>query len=61
MGRAGRIFEDPLKSLRIPREDDAQALRAADCDLADMTCQCLESDGTISALQRSHREPGLLR
>jgi uncharacterized membrane protein YcaP (DUF421 family) len=60
IGRDGRIFDDVLKSLRIPYEDVAQALRAADCDLADMTCLCLESDGTISVLQRSHRDWGVL-
>ncbi|HWU96981.1 MAG TPA: YetF domain-containing protein [Oxalicibacterium sp.] len=52
VGRDGRIFEDTLKKLRVGVADVEQALRESDCELAEMKCAILESDGTISIMKK---------
>lgn len=53
IGKDGKLFRDVLKRERVPLSDVEQALREADCDLADMRRAFLEADGQISVLQRS--------
>jgi len=52
IGKDGKIFEDVLRREHVPFSDVAQALREADCDLADMRRAFLEADGQISILQK---------
>jgi uncharacterized membrane protein YcaP (DUF421 family) len=52
VGRQGQIFSDVLKKHHVPNADVEQALREADCDLQDMQCAFLESDGHISILKK---------
>ena len=53
IGKDGRILSDVLAGQRIPMSDMEQALREADCNLADMKRAFLETDGTISILRKS--------
>lgn len=52
IGRDGRIFEPLLERSRVGMADVEQALREADCELAEMKCAFLESDGTISIMKK---------
>lgn len=52
LGRDGRIFDDVRKASRITEDDIEQALHEADCKLEDVRCIFLESDGSISVLQK---------
>ena len=53
VGRDGRILRERLKEQHVSEEDLFQALREADCDLADMKFALLESDGRFSILRQS--------
>lgn len=48
IGREGRWFPEVLKRHRLSARDVEQALREADCTLADLKIAILESDGRIS-------------
>lgn len=48
IGRDGKIFSKVLKDQRVGVNDVEQALREANCELSEMKCAFLESDGTIS-------------
>lgn len=52
VGSNGRIFEDRLRKQNLSVAELEQALREADCDLADMRCAILEADGKISILKK---------
>ncbi|MDP3230513.1 MAG: DUF421 domain-containing protein [Acidovorax sp.] len=52
LGRDGQILHQALKAQRVPEADLRQALRAADCNQADMQYAFLEPDGTISVLRK---------
>jgi uncharacterized membrane protein YcaP (DUF421 family) len=52
VGKDGRIFGNVLKKLHVPQADVEQALREADCDLHDMQCAFLETDGRFSILKK---------
>ena len=51
IGRDGKIFSKVLKDQRVGVNDVEQALREANCELSEMKCAFLESDGTISILK----------
>ena len=53
LGRDGKIFDDVVKKCRVAGGDVEQALREADCPLADMKCAFLEADGKITILQKA--------
>lgn len=53
VGRDGKLFAGVLRAQRVPQGDVEEALREADCDLADMKCAFLEADGKISILKDS--------
>ena len=53
VGRDGVIYDDVLKSQRVPRSDLDKALRAADCQVEDMRMAVLEADGNIDILKKS--------
>lgn len=57
VGRDGTLFGEVLRKHRIPMGDVEQALREADCELADMRYACLEADGKISILKESASPP----
>ncbi|MES2978385.1 MAG: YetF domain-containing protein [Pseudomonadota bacterium] len=52
LGRNGQVYEHALRAHRVGRADVERALRSADCALQDMRCVFLESDGSISVLQK---------
>ena len=52
VGKDGQFLGDALKRLHVPQADVEQALREADCTLADMRCAFLEADGRISILRK---------
>ena len=52
LGRDGKIFDEVVKKCRVAAGDVEQALREADCPLADMKCAFLEADGKITILQK---------
>lgn len=52
VGRDGQIFRDKLQAQHVAVSELEQALREADCELADMRCAFLEADGKISILQK---------
>lgn len=52
IGRDGKIFADLLRKVRVGMVDVEQALRESDCELANMKCAFLESDGTISIMKK---------
>nr|WP_145548347.1 YetF domain-containing protein [Variovorax boronicumulans] len=53
VGYGGRILEDRLRAEHVTREDVLEALREADCDVADMKLALLEADGRISILRQA--------
>lgn len=53
VGRDGEILQARLRAEHVSREDVLQALREADCDIADMKLALLEADGRISILQQA--------
>ncbi|GAB3767686.1 DUF421 domain-containing protein [Ramlibacter monticola] len=53
VGRDGVIYDDVLKSQRVPRSDLDKALRAADCQVEDMRMAVLEADGNIDILKKT--------
>lgn len=52
IGRDGEVFKPVMARHRIGPGDMDKALREADCDLADMRCAFLETDGSISILKK---------
>lgn len=52
LGRDGEVYADALRANRVGQADVDRALREADCDLKDMRCVFLETDGGISVLKR---------
>ncbi len=52
IGRDGQIFRDQMQAQHVAVSELEQALREADCELADMHCAFLEVDGQISILQK---------
>lgn len=52
LGRNGRIYDHLLRRHRVGRDDVDRALREADCALADMRCLFLESNGSLTVMQR---------
>jgi len=52
IGRDGRIFTEVLRKHRLGQGEIEEALREADCDLAEMRCAFLETDGGITVLKR---------
>lgn len=52
VARDGRIFHDVLKREHVGEGDMDKALREADCDLDNVKCAFLETDGSISVLKR---------
>lgn len=61
VGYDGRILDARLRSEHVTRDDVLQALREADCDLADMKLALLEADGKISILRRAEGMAAHLR
>lgn len=61
VGYDGRILDDRLRAEHVTREDVLQALREADCDVADMKLALLEADGRISILRRAEGMAAHLR
>ena len=53
VGRDGEILHARLRAEHVSREDLLQALREADCDIADMKLALLEADGKISILREA--------
>lgn len=53
VGRDGEILQARLKAEHVSRDDLMQALREADCDIADMKLALLEADGKISILRQA--------
>ena len=51
LGRDGKIFYDVVKKCRVAEGDVEEALREADCPLADMKYAFLEADGRITVLK----------
>jgi uncharacterized membrane protein YcaP (DUF421 family) len=52
LGRDGKLFDSVVKKCKLSEQEIEQALRQADCELADMRCAFLESDGEITILQK---------
>lgn len=52
VGRDGQVFEQVLKRERVGIGEFEKALREADCDLAEVKCAFLETDGSFSILKR---------
>jgi uncharacterized membrane protein YcaP (DUF421 family) len=52
LGRNGRIFKDIAKKHRVSDGEIEQALREEDCELKEMQCIFLESDGKITILKK---------
>ena len=52
LGRDGHIFHDVRKASRISETDIEQALREASCMLDEAQCIFLETDGSISIMQK---------
>lgn len=52
LARDGRVFEQVLKHERVGIGEFEKALREADCELADVKCAFLETDGSFSILKR---------
>jgi uncharacterized membrane protein YcaP (DUF421 family) len=52
LGRNGRIFTDIAKKHRVSEGEIEQALREEDCELKEMQCIFLESDGKITILKK---------
>ena len=52
IGRDGVVYDDVLKSQRVPRSDLDKALRGADCNLEDMRMAILEADGNINIMTK---------
>lgn len=53
IARDGRIFHDELKRQHVGVGDMDKALREADCELDNVKCAFLETDGSISVLKRN--------
>ncbi|MFN4119724.1 DUF421 domain-containing protein [Acidovorax sp.] len=52
VGRNGHILRKALRAQHVPESDLQQALRAADCEQAEMEYAFLEVDGTITILKK---------
>ncbi|MEJ8835621.1 DUF421 domain-containing protein [Ramlibacter sp. AN1133] len=52
VGRDGVIYDDVLRSQRVPRSDIDKALRDADCEIEDMRMAILEADGNINIMRK---------
>ena len=53
IARDGRIFHDELKRQHVGVGDMDKALREAECELDNVKCAFLETDGSISVLKRN--------
>lgn len=53
VARDGKVFHDVLKREHVGVGDMEKSLREADCELKDLKCAFLETDGTISVLKRN--------
>lgn len=53
IARDGCIFHDELKRQHVGVGDMDKALREADCELDNVKCAFLETDGSISVLKRN--------
>jgi len=53
VGRDGAVFHEVLRREHVGIGEFEKALRQADCELADMKCAFLETDGSFSILKRS--------
>lgn len=61
VGYDGRILDERLRAEHVTREDVMQALREADCDVAEMKLALVEADGKISILRRAEGMAAHLR
>jgi len=52
VARDGKIFDEQLRKHRVGRADVDKALRETDCELQDLRCAFLETDGSISIMTR---------
>ena len=52
LGRNGRIFADIVQKNRVSEGEIERALREEDCQLQEMQCIFLESDGKITVLKQ---------
>lgn len=52
VGRDGEVFHETLKRQHVARGDFEKALRENDCELKDLRCAFLETDGTISIMKK---------
>jgi len=52
VGRDGVVFEQVLRRERVGIGEFEKALREADCELAEVKCAFLETDGSFSILKR---------
>lgn len=52
LGRDGKVFDQVLVKHRVGQGEMQEALRKADCDLNEMACAFLETDGEISVLKK---------
>lgn len=50
LARDGKVFDEVMRRHRISPAELDQALREADCDLAELRCAFLETDGDISVM-----------
>ncbi len=55
LGRDGKVYEKVLKQCRLSKTEVDEALREADCKLADMRCLFLEADGNITVLTKENK------
>lgn len=53
VGRDGQVFHDVLKREHVGVGEMEKSLREADCELKNLKCAFLETDGTISILKRN--------
>ena len=53
VGRDGVVFDKVLRRERVGIGEFEKALREADCELADVKCAFLETDGSFSILKRN--------
>lgn len=52
VGRDGKVFEEVLRTHRVGAGEMEKALREADCELKELRCAFLETDGNISIMKK---------
>jgi uncharacterized membrane protein YcaP (DUF421 family) len=52
LGRNGQVFQEVVRKNRVAEGEIEQALREEDCELKEMQCIFLESDGKITVLKK---------